>query len=215
MSNTNQGSNKLLLLTAVLCCCVTAALAITAFWQHGVSNDKADEAAKHEATATLFQEAEAEGQAAGQALQAYVQTGDESVLQQINDHTAAGVNKLTAAVQQSGISGQAFLDGGTQLVQAEGQIIALRQAGDMQGAAAGLQALSEQFNSFLERQTQVITSERTSAASLMNESDQASDSESWLTIGAGLFGLGAVATGLIFVFRSASRRRQLDAMPSA
>src|SRR5262245_59213436 len=131
MSTTSQGSSKLGLIAAILCVVVTAALAGAAFWQHGVAESKVDDAEQYESYESLFRQAEAEGQAAGTALQEYVATGDATLIQQVNEHTSNGVTLLTSAVQESGVDGQPLLEGGSALVQAEGQIIALRQAGDV------------------------------------------------------------------------------------
>lgn len=211
MATNNRGSSKLALLGAALCCIISVAFASAAVWQHDVSNSKADDAVTHAAAATLFQQAETEGTTAGQLLRQYVQTGDETLLAQINDHTAAGVSKLTTAVEQSGISAQPLLDGGTKLVQGEGQIIALRQSGDVQGAAAGLEQMSSQFAAFLEQQGNVITSEQQTAMALQDDSDAAETAENWLIMGTGMFALAAIGFGALHMLRSSSRRRTLDA----
>jgi hypothetical protein len=200
---------------AILCCCLAVAFAGAAVWQHNQHSSSLDDAAKHDSTAALFQDAEAEGSQAGSLLQQYVQTGDETLLKQINDHTSAGVTKLTAAVQQSGINAQPFLDGGTALVQAEGQIIALRQGGDVQTAAAGLQQLSTQFQAFTQKQNDVVTAEQASAASARSDADSASTAQTWLIIGTAIAALAALGSGAVFVLRSASRRPTLDATTTA
>ena len=210
-----MSSRAIWLVATVICCCVAVALAGAAVWQHSSHNSSLDDAAKHDSTAALFQDAESEGTQAGTLLQSYVQTGDATLLQQINDHTSAGVTKLTQAVQQSGLNAQPFLDGGTALVQAEGQIVALRQGGDVQGAAAGLQQLSTQFTAFLQKQNDVVTSEQAAAASARSDADSASSAETWLIIGSAVFALAAVGSAALFVIRSGSRRRTLDAATPA
>jgi hypothetical protein len=204
----------LALLAVVLCCIITIALAVGAFWQHGVASSKVDDAESYESSAALFRQAESEGQAAGELLQQYVATGDVALIAQINEHTSAGVTKLTAAVQESGIDATPFLEGGSSLVQAEGQIIALRQAGDVQSAIAGLQALAVQFEEFLAVQTTVITSQDAAAITARDDAESADSLTSWMVIGAAVFAIGAMASGILFVRRTASRRT-FDALPSA
>jgi hypothetical protein len=215
MATTKQGSYRFALLAAVVCCCLTAVFLGAAFWQHNQANSKLDDADAHDASASLFQQAEAEGTEAGNLMQQYVASGDATLVPQINDHTSAGVTLLTSAVAQSGVDAQTFLDGGTALVQAEGQIIALRQAGDVQGAITGLQQLSTQFQQFVDSQDSVVASEQAAAAAARDDSDQADTLSGWMIVGSAVFAMGAVASGILFVRGTASRRRTLDALPSA
>ena len=214
MSKTSQGS-KIGLIAAILCCVITAAFAGAAFWQHGVASSKIDDAERHEAAASLFTQAEAEGQQAGTLLQEYVATGDATLIVQINEHTSAGVTLLTSAIQESGIDGQAFLEGGSQLVQAEGQIIALRQSGDVQSAIAGLQQLSAQFEAFITTQNAVIASEEAAGVTSRDDAETADSLTSLMVIGAAVFAIGAVASGILHIRRTSSRRRTFDALPSS
>jgi hypothetical protein len=206
MSTNRQGSSKIGLIAAVLCAVITVAFAGAAFWQHGVAESKADEAEKHQSAAATFREAEAEGQQAGTLLQEYVATGDASLIPQINDHTSTGVTLLTTAVQESGINGQPLIDGGSALVQAEGQIIALRQAGQTQEAIAAMTELSGQFNAFLETQQGVIDNQESLAAAAHDDGESADSLVQWMVIGAAVFAIGAVASGIVHVRRTASRR---------
>ena len=215
MSTTGQGSSRFALLAVVLCCIITVALAVGAFWQNGVASSKVDDAEGYESSAALFRQAEGEGQQAGTLLQEYVATGDATLIPQINEHTSAGVTSLTAAIQESGIDGTAFIEGGSQLVQGEGQIIALRQAGDVQSAIAGLQQLSTQFEEFLAVQTAVITSQDAAAVTARDDAETADALTSWMVIGAAVFAIGAAASGILHIRRTSSRRRTLDALPSA
>ncbi|HVP05009.1 MAG TPA: hypothetical protein VMT90_04955 [Dehalococcoidia bacterium] len=214
MSTTTRGAGKIALAGIVLCTCLVVALAIATIWQRDVQQSKLDDVEAHVAVATSFQDAEAEGQAAGQALQQYVATGDSQLIATINEHTSAGVTKLTAAVQQSGVNSQPFLDSGSALVQAEGQIIALRQAGDAQGAITALTQLTTQFQEFISAQDAIIASEQASAQQAQNDADSAADAQTGLIVGAAIFALGAVALGVLYVRSTASRRR-LGALPTS
>jgi len=210
----SRGSSRVPLLAAVLCVIVTAVFAAVAFWQHGVAESKVEDAQQHEVAASLFQQAEGEGQTAGQLLQQYIATGDATLIPQINEHTSSGVTLLTSAIQESGIEGQPFLDAGTKLVQAEGQIIALRQAGDVSGAIAGAQALQTQFDAFLEQQNLVVVDQQNMAHELRNDAESADGVTSWMVIGAAIFAIGAVASGIVYV-RGSGARRPIGALPSA
>lgn len=214
MSKTSRGS-RIGLIAVILCGVITLAFAGAAFWQNGVANSKVDDAESNEAAASLFKQAEGEGQQAGTLLQEYVATGDATLIQQINEHTSAGVTLLTAAVQESGVDGAPFLEAGSQLVQAEGQIIALRQSGDVQSAIAGLQQLSTQFEAFVTTQNAVIASEEAAGVTARDDAKTADSLTSLMVIGAAVFAIGAVASGILHIRRTSSRRRTFDALPSA
>src|SRR3972149_10638057 len=104
-SNQGSGSRRLPFLAVFgVAVAVIVGLVALASWQNGVADSKRDDAKAYTARATLLQEGAAEGQAVGELLTTYVQTGDETLLPQIQEHTAAGVDKLTTALSQDGAS---------------------------------------------------------------------------------------------------------------
>jgi hypothetical protein len=112
---------------------------------------------------------------------------------------------LTAAVQAVGSDPNGFVNKGAQLIQVSGQVIALRQSGDVAGAAKLLSDLSPQFNAFIATQDQVVASEQAAAASSLSSADNAKTATIWLAILAGVYGAVIVAGGLVVVSRSARR----------
>jgi hypothetical protein len=215
MSTTSPRTSKIGLIAAFLCVVITTALTITAFWQHGVADDKVAEAERHENAASIFRQAEAEGQQVGTMLQEYVATGDATLVAQINERTSTAVTLLSTAVQESGIDGEQLVDGGSALVAAEGQIISLRQAGQVEQAIAGLNQLQTQFQAFLATQQGVIDNQEALAASARDDAETADGIVSWLVIGAAFFAIGAVASGIVHVRLTSSSRRATDAVPTA
>lgn len=211
----SSGSTRVTLIAVVLFAVAAVVFAGAAYWQHSIASSKADDAAAHDEAVSLFTQAKGEGQQAGELLQQYVATGDVSLIQQINDHTSSGVTLLTAAVQASDVDGQAMLDGGSALVQAEGQVIALRQAGDVQGAIAGLQQLQTQFEQFLSTQDGVIAAEQAAAVDAHNGGERADTRTTWMVIGLASFAICTLIAGAFHVRRAATRRRTLGAVPSA
>lgn len=215
MSNNGTSRISRRTLTAVaLACLVLAVMTMATLWQAAVHHSKANDAQTHATTAALFQSAGTEGKAAGDLTQQYVATGDATLVPQIQAHTQAGVQQLTAAVQSVGSDPNGFVNKGAQMVQASGQVIALRQSGDAAGAAKLLSDLSPQFNALIATQDQIVASEQAASASALSSADNAKTATIWLAIFAGVFGAVIVVGGLVVVSRSA-RRGAIGTAPSA
>ena len=148
---------------AIAGCFIFAILVAAFVWQQTVHDSKMDEADSHATAASLLQSAETEGKTVGDLLQRYVASGDETLLPQIQSHSATGVQTLTAALAEAGADPNGFITQGSQLVQSAGQIIAMRQTGDVPGAVAALKDAAPKFNAFIAAQDQVIASERAEA----------------------------------------------------
>jgi hypothetical protein len=127
----------------ILGTCLAIALFGGFAWQQAEKNSSEDDAAHHEEVASTLDNAVADGVEAGNLLGQYVQTGDETLLAQMQAKTDDGVRKLTAAITEAG-DPNSFVQTGSSIVQRSGEIIALRQAGDVAGAGAALTALGEE-----------------------------------------------------------------------
>jgi len=188
-------------------CCAVLALLGGALWQKSVHDSNADEAASHAKVAALIQSAEAEGKMAGELLKQYVESGDETLIPEMQAHSDSGVRQLTDAISTAGSDPNGFLDEGSKLTVAVGQIVAMRQTGDVSGAAAALQKLSEQFNAFIASQDAFVSSEQEEAASAGERADSADTAARWLVLGAAAAGLVLVlGTGVVLVRRFAQRQ---------
>ncbi len=212
----NNGTSRIsrrTIIAIALACLVLAVMTMATLWQAAVHHSKANDAQTHATTAALFQSAETEGTTASQLVQQYVATGDATLIPQVQAHTQAGVQQLTAAIQSVGSDPNGFIDTGSQMVQAGGQAIALRQSGDVAGAVKLLTGLSPQFNAYIAAQDQVIVSEQAASASALSSADNAKTATIWLAIFAGVFGAVIVAGGLVVVSRSA-RRGAIGTAPS-
>jgi Tfp pilus assembly protein PilE len=189
-------------------------LVALASWQNSVADSKRDDAKAYTARATLLQEGAAEGQQTADLLTAYVTEGDESLLPQIQAHTAAGVDKLTTALSQDGASdiSQLSVDAAG-LIDGAAGIIALRQGGDVVGAAAALQQMSGQFEQLIETQNTAIETEQAAAASALSDADSAESLAAWLVVGS--LTTSIVATlGLLVTLRRTVLRRRLPGTAS-
>jgi len=194
-------------------CGLVLALLGGAVWQKSVHDSKADEAASHARVASLIQSAEAEGKAAGDVLKQYVESGDETLIPQMQAHSDNGVRQLTAAISTAGSDPNGFLDEGAKLTVAVGQIVAMRQTGDVAGAAAALQKLSEEFSAFIASQDAFVSSEQEKAASASDSADGAETLARWLALSAGVTGLVLVLGTSVVVVRKLARR-QVAATPA-
>jgi CHASE3 domain sensor protein len=209
MDNQTGSSKRWLIVlgfsVAVVTLVVIAGLSV---WQDDVADSKRDDAQAHAARAVLLEEAGVDGQAAAEGLQAYVETGNEALLPEIQQRTDAGVEKLTAALAQEGaadISG--LLSAASDLVDGSSQVITLRQRGDVAGSAAALQQMSDGFEQLIATQETAIDTERAAAVSTLSDADSAEDLSAWLGLASVVI---AVATGaglLIALSRVVLRRR--------
>jgi len=204
-TNTTSRITPGIAVAAVIGCLLMVVLAVGAMYQATQHNNKLDDAQSHENIAAMFQSAENEGEAASQSLQQYVATGDTAFVAEAQAHTQTGVQQLTSAVGLVGSDPNGFIDKGSQMVQASGHIIALRQAGDAAGAVKLMQDLEPSFNSFIAAQDQVIADQHQAAADARSSADTAKTLTFWLAVVAGVVGFAVVA-GLIIVLTRGSRR---------
>ncbi len=209
----NQGTSRIThgaIIAVALSCLVLAVLTLGTLWQAAVHHNLVNDAQTHDQTAALFLASENEGKTASQLTQDYVATGDATLIPQIQAHAATGVQQLTAAVQAVGSDPNGFVDKGSQMVTASGQVIALRQSGEVTGAASLVSDLSPQFKSFVAAQDAVIASEQKAAADARSSADNAETATIGLAIIAGVLGAAIVIGGLVVVSRG-SRRRAVGA----
>ena len=208
-SSHGSGSRRWTVLTVfTVAVAVIIGLFAVASWQNGVADSKRDDAKAYTARATLLREGAAEGQATGELLTTFVQTGDETLLPQIQEHTAAGVDKLTTALSQEGASdiSQLSIDAAGLIDGASG-VIALRQGGDIAGAAAALEQMSPAFEQLIETQSAAIDTEQAAAASALSDADSTDDAAAWLVRAAMATGV-VTAIGLLFIIRRGVFRRR-------
>lgn len=164
-------------------------------WQQAEKSSNEDDAAHHNSVATTLENAVADGVESGNLLGQYVQTGDESLLPQMQAATDEGVRQLTAAITEADGDPNGFVQTGTSLVQRSGEVVALRQSGDVAGAAAALTAISEEFGAFVEAQQAFIASERATATASTASADDAGTLSTWFLLAGAFLSLG-VAGGV-------------------
>lgn len=215
MANSDSGkSTKFVAIAAVIGVCVVAVLFAASVWQENTKQSKIDEADSSLLTASLIGDAQAEAATAAALLNEYVVSGDETLIPEIQSHTANGVQALSSAIGEAGADENGFLGQGTSVVEALSQIIALRQAGDVQAAAAALEQLSPGFDALTADLDAFVASERADAAAATSSADDANTAASWLAIGAG--SLAAVmALGAVVFVAGNLRRRGTAGAPSA
>ena len=184
---------------------LTACLAIASFgaflWQQTEKNSREDEASKHAEIATKLEAAVADGLGAGTILTEYVQTGNPELLPAMQTKSDGGVRNLTAAITAAGSDPNGFVKTGSAIVQRSGEVIALRQAGDVAGAGAALQALAAEFATFVQQQRGLIAQERQAAAASTASADDANQLSTWFIIAGVVTSLAAAGGVVVSVFR--------------
>jgi CHASE3 domain sensor protein len=193
------------MVAAVIGCLLMVVLAVGALFQATEHHNKLADAQTHDNTAAMFQSAENEGKAASASLQQYVATGDVAFIAEAQAHTQSGVQQLTSAVGIVGSDPNGFVDKGSQMVQASGQVIALRQTGDTAGAIQLMQDLEPSFNSFIAAQDRVIAEQRQAAVDNRSSAESAKAATFWLALLSGVFGAMLVVGGLVVVTRGSRR----------
>lgn len=194
-----------IMVAAVIGCLLMVVLAVGALFQATEHHNKLADAQTHDNTAAMFQSAENEGKAASASLQQYVATGDVAFIAEAQAHTQSGVQQLTSAVGIVGSDPNGFVDKGSQMVQASGQVIALRQTGDTAGAIQLMQDLEPSFNSFIAAQDRVIAEQRQAAVDNRSSAESAKAATFWLALLSGVFGAMLVVGGLVVVTRGSRR----------
>jgi hypothetical protein len=184
---------------------LTACLAIASFgaflWQQTEKNSREDEASKHAEIATTLEAAVADGLGAGATLSEYVQTGNPDLLTAMQAKSDEGVRQLTAAITAAGSDPNGFVKTGAVIVQRSGEVIALRQAGDVPAAGAALQGLANDFATFVQQQRDFIAQERQAAAASTASADDANQLSTWFIIAGAVISLAAAGGAVVSVFR--------------
>lgn len=193
---------------------VASFLAIAFFvafvWQQSEKSSREDDANKHTEIATTLEAAVSDGLETGTVLSEYVQTGNPTLLATMQAKSDEAVRKLTAAMTAAGSDPNGFVKTGSVIVQRSGQVIALRQAGDAASAGAALQALGNDFGSFVQQQRAFIAEERLAAAESKASADNADELSNFFMIAGAVTSLAVAGGVAISVFR----RKPTVALPA-
>ena len=212
MANNSIGkSNKFVAIAAAIGVCVVVALFAASVWQENTSQSKIDEAESNLITASLIEDALADGTTSGALLNEYVISGDEALIPEIQAVTATAVQKLSGAIAEAGSDDGNLLAQGSSAVEALAGVIALRQVGDVEAAGAALEELSPGFNSLLAGLNEFAESERAAAATATSSAEDANTMASWLAISAGVVAAVMVLAAVVFVVGNVRRSGTIGA----
>ena len=145
----------------------------------------------------------------GSLLKQYVTSGDQA------SHPAdaspqpdgRGPADLCDFREEASADPNGFLDQGSKLVVATGQIVALRQAGDVKGAADGLTKLSDQFKLLTAAQNDSWHLSSRERRLRRTAPTAPSTTARWLAVSAAALGLAIVFGTSVVVVRKLARRR--------
>ena len=134
----------------------------------------------HSRRATLLQEAEAQAGIAALSLQRYVIAEDAALppgvklASEVQFYASAGVESLMEAAAQQGAADVSDITvTGAGLAQGASAVIALRQAGDAEGAAAAIEELVPVFYEFRRQLEDATALEIQEVSNLREEADAA------------------------------------------
>ncbi|MDO8611545.1 MAG: hypothetical protein Q7R32_01830 [Dehalococcoidia bacterium] len=187
---------------------VLAVLVAATVWQGNVHKSDTSAAESHSGRAALLQETGKEAGLASTLLSQYVETGDAKLVPQMQEHTTLAVKSLTDAVSQGGVADLSGIAAeGGRLADGLGQVVALRQSGDVQAAVAALQQLSPVFEKVTAEREEAVDLELQEASNLQSSADKADDAASWLLIASIVWGAALGVAGTAVVARSVFGRR--------
>ena len=193
---------------------VLAVLVAATVWQGNVHESDTSAAESHSTTAAFLQGAGTEAGVAAPLVRQYVETGDAKLVPQIQEHATAAVKSLTGAINEGGVSDLTPIAAeGGRVAEALGQVIALRQSGDVPGAAAALQQLSPAFEKVTAQLEQAATLEVQEASNLQSSADKADDAASWLRIASIVWG-AALAVGVTALIARSMFGKRVSKTPS-
>jgi diguanylate cyclase (GGDEF)-like protein/PAS domain S-box-containing protein len=186
---------------------IIVAGAASSAWLTREHRSHLDEMEARSATVSLLQDAEANGTLAILLLQRYLVTGDETEVAAIRSSAAAVMESLAAARAQEERNGHeepvARIDttmaGAALLPETVEQVIALRQSGDVQKAAATLETALLRLQPFQRELNEAVEQERQEATALRGRADRTGGLAFWFAAIAGAVGaaLGMAASALI------------------
>jgi len=163
----------------------------------------------HSRRATLLQEAEAQAGIAALSLQRYVIAEDAALppgvklASEVQFYASAGVESLTEAAAQQGAADVSDITvTGAGLAQGASAVIALRQAGDAEGAAAAIEELVPVFYEFRRQLEDATALEIQEVSNLREEADAAGERALWLLIISGAIGAVVGLGASILIARS-------------
>ena len=179
---------------------VLAVLVAATVWQKNQHDSDISAMESHSTTAAFLQEAGTEAGLTAPLVRQYVETGDARLIPQIQEHATAAVRSMTGAISEGGVAdlSEIAADGG-RLADSLGQVIALRQAGDVQGAVAAVEQITPAFEAATTQLEEAVTLELQEVSKLQSSADKADDAASWLLIASIAWGavLGAAVTAVV------------------
>ncbi len=189
-------------LTACFTVAIVALAAVVggSAWQAHVHRTTLAELESHSTTASLLQESEAQAGVAALLLQRYVGAGDENLVPEIESHASAAVESLTEAVSRGGVVDvREIAVSGLGLASSTGRIIALRQTGDPQAAAAAMEEIVPVFRSFRLKLEDAAAAELQEVSDLRSSAERTGELALWLVVILGAVGgvVGLVTSVLI------------------
>lgn len=187
------------------------------FWQTETRDSRLAEAGAGAATVLHLQDAATDSAVGGELLSAYASQGDPALVHQVRGRYEGAVESLTAAASTSGSETVADIASrGAALAASSERIIALRQSGREEAAAASIDDLEFTLESFGLALDAAIGAELETAASLQTDAENADTAARWLLITA-LSVAVSMAGGVVYVVMQAlaDRRKTLEPVEPA
>ena len=187
---------------------VLAVLVAATVWQGNVHKSDTSAAESHSTTAAFLQGAGTEAGFTAPLVRDYVKTGDVTLVPQIQEHATVAIKNLTAAIREGGVADLTTIAAeGTGVSDGLGQVIALRQSGNVPAAAAALEQLSPAFEKVSAEVTAAVTLERQEASKLQSSADKADSAASRVLIASIVWGVALSVGVTALVARSVFGRR--------
>jgi len=188
---------------------ILAVVAGASAWQVRHHRSSISELESHSRRATSLQDAEANAGVAALSLQRYVIAEDAALpagvdlASEVQSYAAAAIESLTEAAAQPGAADLSdIVVTGSGLAQGAGRVVALRQAGDAEGAAVAIEELVPVFYGFRRQLEDATALELEEVSRLRSEADAAGELALWLLIISGAAGAAVAVAASYLIARS-------------
>jgi diguanylate cyclase (GGDEF)-like protein len=174
-------------------------------WQSRIHRNDLNALDRHASSARLLQEAEAQAGFAALLVQRQVMVGDEDPAE-IQGYADGAEDALLEAIAQGAPpDAQEAAVSGAGLVQGASRVLALVEAGDVEGAAATMEGLVEGFREYRGHLEDATNHELAEVESLRASADRAGDLAFYLLLVSAILGTSVAVGASLFIVRSIIR----------
>ncbi|MCH8051228.1 MAG: diguanylate cyclase [Chloroflexi bacterium] len=179
------------------------AVVASAAWQARTHQSELSALENHSRIASLLQTAEANASVTGLLLQRYVVSGEESLIEEIQENGDAATASMNEALTEGDVSGlEEVYAAGTLLIQNVARTTQLRLTGNIAEAEVLIEEIAPVFRDFRLKLAVLADEELAQVATLREQAISTARLTVLLLIASGVIGVGLVVVGGLLLARS-------------